>query len=54
MDEQRTTNVLFQRMQRPVHADAADIQRFGGTGDVALLHKGHEDGELAEGNVIGD
>ncbi len=43
MDEQRTTNVLFQR-----------VQRLGGAGDVTLLHKGHEDGELAEGNVIGD
>ncbi|SUF67297.1 Uncharacterised protein [Salmonella enterica] len=43
MDEQRTTNVLFQR-----------VQRLGGAGDVTLLHKHHEDGELAEGNVIGD
>ncbi len=54
MDEQRTTNVLFQRVQRAVHADAADIHRLGGAGDVTLLHKHHEDGELAEGNVIGD
>ena len=38
MDEQRTTNVLFQR-----------VQRLGGAGDVTLLHKHHE-----EGNVIGD
>lgn len=43
MDEQRTTNVLFQR-----------VQRLGGAGYVTLLHKHHEDGELAEGNVIGD
>lgn len=43
MDEQRTTNVLFHR-----------VQRLGGAGDVALLHKGHEDGELAEGNIVGD
>lgn len=43
MDEQRTTNVLFQR-----------VQRLGGAGDVTLLHKHHEDSELAEGNVIGD
>lgn len=33
MDEQRTTNVLFQR-----------VQRLGGAGDVTLLHKHHEDG----------
>lgn len=43
MDEQRTTNVLFQR-----------VQCLGGAGDVTLLHKHHEDGELAEGNVISD
>lgn len=41
MDEQRTPNVLFQR-----------VQRLGGAGDVTLLHKHHEDGELAENNVI--
>lgn len=37
MDEQRTTNVLFQR-----------VQRLGGAGNVTLLHKHHEDGELAK------
>ena len=33
-------------MQRAVHADTAQAERFGGTCDIALVHERHEDAEL--------
>ncbi|CAH5950737.1 hypothetical protein AN2351V1_0382 [Citrobacter koseri] len=43
MHEQRTANILFQRMQRAMNADPADIQRLRRPGNIAFLHKRHED-----------
>ena len=51
MGKKRAAHVLFQRVQRAVHADTAQPERFGGTGDIPFLHEGHEDAEFAECNL---
>jgi predicted N-acyltransferase len=41
-------------MQRAVDADAAELHRFGGSGDIAFRHKHHKDRQLAEGDLLVD
>jgi hypothetical protein len=41
-------------MQRAMHAHAAKVQRLGGSGDIAFLHEGHKNGQLAKGEITGD
>ena len=54
MDKQRAADPLFERMQRAVHANAAELHGFGGSGDIALRHKHHKDRQLAEGDLLVD
>ncbi len=52
--EQGAAHAFFQRVQRAVHADRAHIQRLGGLGEVARLHVGEQDFELAQGDFFVD
>jgi hypothetical protein len=39
-------------MQGAVDADAAELHRFGGSGDIAFGHKHHKYRQLTEGNIL--
>ena len=52
MNKQRAADALFQRMQRPVDADAAQLHGLSGSGDVPFRHKHHKYRQLAEGDVL--
>jgi hypothetical protein len=41
-------------MQRPVHADRADVQDLGRLRQVARLHEREQDFQLAKGDLIVD
>jgi len=49
VNKQRAANAFFKRVQRTVHAHAANIQRLRRAGNVSLLHKRHKNLKLAEG-----
>ena len=52
--EQRAAHALFERMQRPVHADRAHIQRLGRLRQVAGLHECEQHFQLAKGDLVVD
>ncbi len=49
MNKQRAAHAFFKRMQRTMHAHAADAERLGRAGNVSLLHKRHKDFKFTEG-----
>ena len=52
--EQRAAHARLQRMKRAVHAHGADVEPLGRAREVARLHEGQEDLELAEGDLLVD
>ncbi|MNN66925.1 hypothetical protein D3C81_1825290 [compost metagenome] len=52
--EQRAAHAVLERMERPVHAHRADIERLSGLGKVAGLHEGQQGLELAERDLFTD